>query len=497
MGLSAIMELPGFIHLTREGSLSIRCVHSFAFRIPLRKPLRKWANLRQQVLEVAAGNIKNAQAKTYNAKHARNDFEVGAKVWKKNPLWNTKQKSLKKGPMWRGPYEVERKTPVGNYLLKGVKGKGKGKVRNTAIPPNQLKRYIPRSQNIPAKSDDKYASESDGDDDQGPPIGTNSPVLSDADTILYADSEDDKRIPGHSSGVPIPGHTSSSDEIIEIELGQIPGSTSGGDSDGSIEIDVAREIPGRTMEAAEILATLAAGGDPDWLPDLTVPEKPEESPVQVLVALAEKADAEIPDDTSAETSADAEIPGRTNEKSPIIIESSSSNSQMFDNATLEEVDIDLLIHGDTLPEPIKFRPLSLFCRKPAGLQLGIHVRRKNGLRSVRLTYTGEGLIYSDNFIEHNILGDGNCFFRTISYLLLEQEVKHDVIRARIVDYIMDPNNFDKLRSYIPQHYPSGEAYIQGEAMADLTSRNPRKPTRSAFFIANKNGNHFNPVIGMQ
>ena len=63
--------------------------------------------------------------------------------------------------MWRGPYEVEGKTPAGNYLLKGVKGKSKGKVRSTAIPPNQLKRYIARSQNIPAKGDDEYASESD------------------------------------------------------------------------------------------------------------------------------------------------------------------------------------------------------------------------------------------------------------------------------------------------------------------------------------------------
>ena len=132
------------------------------------------------------------------------------------------------------------------------------------------------------------------------------------------------------------------------------------------------------MEAAEILATLAAGGDPDWLPDLTVPEEPEESPVQVLIALAEEADAEIP--------------GCTNEKSPITVESSSSNSPVFDDATLEEVDIDLLIHGVTLPKPIKFRPLSLFCRKPAGLQLGVHVGRKSGLRPVRLTYTGEGLI---------------------------------------------------------------------------------------------------------
>ena len=166
---------------------------------------------------------------------------------------------------------MEGITQAGNYLLKGVKGKGKGKVRNAAIPLNQLKRYIARSQNIPAKSDDEYASESDGDDDQGPPIGTNSPVSSDADTILYTDSEDDKGIPGCSSGVRILGHTSG-DETIEIEIRQIPGHTSSGDSDDTIEIDVVREIPGHiahghTMEAA--------GGDPDWLPDLTVPEEPE------------------------------------------------------------------------------------------------------------------------------------------------------------------------------------------------------------------------------
>ena len=172
-----------------------------------------------------------------------------------NPLWNTKQKSLKKGPMWRGPHEVEGKTQAGNYLLKGVKGKGKGKVRNTAIPLNQLKRYMARSQNIPVKNADEYSSESDGDDNQEPPIGTNSPVSSDADTILNADSEDGKGIPGHSSGVPIPGHTSSSDETIEIEVEQIPGHTSTGDSDEIIEIDVVREIPGHTahghtMEAA-------------------------------------------------------------------------------------------------------------------------------------------------------------------------------------------------------------------------------------------------------
>ena len=53
---------------------------------------------------------------------------------------------------------------------------------------------------------------------------------------------------------------------------------------------------------------------------------------------------------------------------------------MFDGATLEEVDIDLLIHGVTPPEPTKFRPFTVFCRKPAGLQLGVQVGRKSGLR---------------------------------------------------------------------------------------------------------------------
>ena len=95
-------------------------------QVSIEEAIEKMETLHQQVLEVTAGNIKMArahQAKTHYAKHARNDFEVGAKVWKKNPLWNTKQKSLKKGPMWRGPYEVEGKTSAGNYLVSKARAK--------------------------------------------------------------------------------------------------------------------------------------------------------------------------------------------------------------------------------------------------------------------------------------------------------------------------------------------------------------------------------------
>ena len=57
---------------------------------------------------------------------------------------------------------------------------------------------------------------------------------------------------------------------------------------------------------------------------------------------------------------------------------------MFDDATLKEVDIDLLIHGVTPPEPIKFRPLSLFYRKPAGLQLGCSCWKEKWLKTSKV-----------------------------------------------------------------------------------------------------------------
>ena len=53
------------------------------------KVIERMYNLGVQVLDVAAANIKQAQkvqARAYNAKHARNAFAVGEKVWRMNPL---------------------------------------------------------------------------------------------------------------------------------------------------------------------------------------------------------------------------------------------------------------------------------------------------------------------------------------------------------------------------------------------------------------------------
>ena len=91
------------------------------------------------MLDVAAANIKQAQkvqARAYNAKHAKNAFAVGQKVWRMNPLWSTKLKAIRKGPKWVGPYEmVERKGGGnGNYVLKCLSGKNKGKINKSSYP---------------------------------------------------------------------------------------------------------------------------------------------------------------------------------------------------------------------------------------------------------------------------------------------------------------------------------------------------------------------------
>ena len=92
-------------------------------------------------------------------------------------------------------------------------------------------------------------------------------------------------------------------------------------------------------------------------------------------------------------------------ESPIVTDSSISRNSTpaFQGQTQEEVDIDLLIHGVKLPVSIKFQPLSLFCRKPAGLHLGVHVWWKSGFKQVKMAFTGKGLNCSHNFIEHQVI----------------------------------------------------------------------------------------------
>ena len=80
---------------------------------------------------------------------------------------------------------------------------------------------------------------------------------------------------------------------------------------------------------------------------------------------------------------------------PTELEPEQEEQVVFENQTLEEIDIDLLVSGVQRPAAIKFKPLSLFCRKPTGAKLGVHVGKQKGLkRDVCLNFTGLSKVWS-------------------------------------------------------------------------------------------------------
>ena len=124
--------------------------------------IQRMYDLQVQVLDGAAANIKQAQkvqARAYNAKHARNAFAVGEKVWRMNPLWSAKLKALRKGPKWVGGIVERKGGGNGNYVLKCLSDKNKGKINKSSYPPNHLKRYVIRNPDIPNgnTSESEYA----------------------------------------------------------------------------------------------------------------------------------------------------------------------------------------------------------------------------------------------------------------------------------------------------------------------------------------------------
>ena len=64
--------------------------------LPMEEVMERMYNIREQVLDVAPAKIKSTKDpdKVLQCQNCRNAFEVGEKVWRKNPLWNTKQKLL-------------------------------------------------------------------------------------------------------------------------------------------------------------------------------------------------------------------------------------------------------------------------------------------------------------------------------------------------------------------------------------------------------------------
>ena len=71
---------------------------------------------------------------------------------------------------------------------------------------------------------------------------------------------------------------------------------------------------------------------------------------------------------------------------------------VFEDQTLEEIDIDILVSGVQRPTAIKFKPLILFCRKPTGARIGVHAGKQKGLkRNSGLNFTGLSKVCGHDF----------------------------------------------------------------------------------------------------
>ena len=69
--------------------------------LPVEKVIDRMYNIREQVLDVAAANIKRAQkiqSRSYNAKHCRNAFEVDEKSMEEESTVEYKTKIAEKRP---------------------------------------------------------------------------------------------------------------------------------------------------------------------------------------------------------------------------------------------------------------------------------------------------------------------------------------------------------------------------------------------------------------
>ena len=143
-----------------------------------------------------------------------------------------------------------------------------------------------------------------------------------------------------------------------------------------------------------------------------------------------------------------------------------------------------------------------------------------GLEWMHIRYHGTGEMCTDNFQSKTVDGDGNCFFRSISYLLLGSEAKHDIVRSAVCNYIIQPDNWYKLKTYIDGDITRSEDYLHKSemhewgkwathveifALAQLTGKDvcvhsellDEVPSKWNKQKTNHNHNvHFDPVLGV-
>ena len=261
-------------------------------------------------------------------------------------------------------------------------------------------------------------------------------------TVLYPNPEEGDTLLSHTL-IDDPSHT------LPKMMAHIPVLTPSSCDDDAFLPDLAETEPAtpvpvhtkRTLSASEIRADLSEviGGVSGHN------ESAESLQLQLEVSTTSEQQAKDAEEVDVVTTQEVEV----------------ENTQ-YEDQTMETIDPDLIVNGVEDIKPMLFHPFSLYMRKQVATTVNINVGRKHGLglRVDALRYHGTGEQCTGNFNVHTVDGDGNCFFRSISYLLLGSEAKHDVVRNAVCNYIIQPENWYKLKVYIDGDITSDEEYVR-------------------------------------
>lgn len=422
---------------------------------------------RQLIYEAAIRNNKKAelhQVYNYNKRHGlKMVYKEGDRVWK----WNAKDAARKEKckSKWTGPYTVIEVSSSQGYKLKS-----QGHVGKRWVPQRQLMPYLDADKKVikPSRrflqclgaesvqiidgkifADGEPIEEEEDDvlpesQEVGPPVFTQSqsqsqgtqPTSQDADTPSSG---------SFSTPTPSPPPTPPVRQdhiIINMEPER---------EETIINIELDDESAPPPPPAT--LGTLAedAGSDIDELSEIECDSTPTFGPskfanenLQRKIRFAEGLDLEVTSDIFSPVATRAQ---RAQRKAKIITSTPTKSC----------LKADIQCTGEDIADLPYFNPLTdtdmkMICRvKALAYQRPVH-------------YSDRGNRLTHNPPLEPIIGDGNCFFRAVSFSLAGTQDRHWLVRQQICDHLN--KNFEQFRVHLPPKYMKGSAndYFRGTSM---------------------------------
>ena len=190
----------------------------------------------------------------------------------------------------------------------------------------------------------------------------------------------------------------------------------------------------------------------------------------------------------------------------------------------ETGDSDITMTLQEKSEEPKFLPLNQEDSRIVGLKFGLTLNKTDH----NLKFVGIGNVLSKPpVVTVSTRADGACFFNSMSILLSGRDIYASILQHVLCNYIANCIKYPTLKSYIPPIYKSGHEYIVTTNMHNFHSwsteveifafaqllgfdiyiytshknwalyqSDPNCKSDRAFYLSNRSGDHFDPVLNV-